>query len=80
MRNMAEIQDEIAEKRAELEAIRDQEKAAQSELQILLGLLMDGCSHPQEFRKRHFIERDEPLGSDKVWYTCNICGKRFDEA
>ena len=79
MRNMADIQDRIVEIEKRIGSTEAELREHYQDLKELQDELKEGCSHPLEFRKRHFFPRDEPLASDTEFYTCNICDTRFEK-
>ena len=78
MRNMADIQDEIVELERRIGRMEAELREAYEDVEDSRRELREGCTHPIEFRKRHFIPRDEPGAADTEYYTCNICGQRFE--
>ena len=78
MRNMADIQEQIAEVQSRIGSMEAELREHYQDLRDLQEELKEGCSHPIEFQKRHFIPRDEPLASDTEYYTCNICGLELE--
>lgn len=79
MRNMADIQEEIVQVEMKIGSLQEEQRLAYQELEEFQEQLKEGCSHPTEFRKHHFYPRDEPGAADTEFWTCNICGTRFEK-
>ena len=76
--NLVRIQEMIEEEREHLDALNKELRKRYRSLADLEASLKEDCPHPDEFRKHTVIPADEPLAQNTEFYTCTICGQRFN--